>query len=214
VNAADGSVAQRLDFDEFGNVILDTNPGFQPFGFAGGIYDTQTKLVRFGARDYDAQVGRWTSKDAIAFEGSESNLYGYVLCDPVNTADALGLLDWMEALEWAADFSAGFGDTLTFGGTGWIREQWNEAFFGGHSAVDPCSSLYVAGNIAGDVWWATAPLRPLAGLSKYKSFRWLNSNRWLRLGAGKWPAVQGKVPRLSLGPSPWNKGRWWTHWRL
>jgi hypothetical protein len=25
--------------DEFGNVLADSNPGFQPFGFAGGLYD-------------------------------------------------------------------------------------------------------------------------------------------------------------------------------
>ena len=24
-------------YDEFGNVLMDTNPGFQPFGFAGGL---------------------------------------------------------------------------------------------------------------------------------------------------------------------------------
>jgi YD repeat-containing protein len=36
VDVATGSVVQRMDYDEFGNVTLDTNPGFQPFGFAGG----------------------------------------------------------------------------------------------------------------------------------------------------------------------------------
>jgi hypothetical protein len=36
--AETGSIAQRVDYDAFGNVILDTNPGFQPFGFAGGLY--------------------------------------------------------------------------------------------------------------------------------------------------------------------------------
>ncbi|MCB9610787.1 MAG: hypothetical protein H6716_29655, partial [Polyangiaceae bacterium] len=36
---------------------------FVPFGFAGGIHDADTGLVRFGARDYDAVTGRWTSKD-------------------------------------------------------------------------------------------------------------------------------------------------------
>lgn len=91
VNIADQSVAQRMDFDEFGNVIQDTNPGFQPFGFAGGLHDYQTKLVRFGSRDYDAEAGRWISKDPIRFLGEGFNLYGYVLGDPVNFYDPAGL---------------------------------------------------------------------------------------------------------------------------
>jgi RHS repeat-associated protein len=51
----------------FGNVTRDTNPGFQPFAFAGGPYDPDTKLVRFGVRDYDSETGRWTAKDPIRF---------------------------------------------------------------------------------------------------------------------------------------------------
>jgi hypothetical protein len=42
VNTSDGTVAQRIDYDEFGNITTDTNPGFQPFGFAGGLYDPDT----------------------------------------------------------------------------------------------------------------------------------------------------------------------------
>ncbi|AUX44919.1 uncharacterized protein SOCE26_063890 [Sorangium cellulosum] len=90
VNTATGAVAQRIDYDEFGRVLQDTNPGFQPFGFAGGLYDLDTKLVRFGARDYDAEIGRWRSKDPILFHGGDSNLYGYVISDPVNLADPSG----------------------------------------------------------------------------------------------------------------------------
>jgi RHS repeat-associated protein len=71
--------------------MLDTNPGFQPFGFAGGLYDPQTGLLRFGARDYDPETGRWTAKDPIGFAGGGSNLYGYVLSDPVNLLDPSGL---------------------------------------------------------------------------------------------------------------------------
>ncbi|HEV8582816.1 MAG TPA: RHS repeat-associated core domain-containing protein, partial [Thermoanaerobaculia bacterium] len=91
VNATTGQVVQRMDFDELGRVILDTNPGFQPFGFAGGLYDRQTGLVRFGARDYDPETGRWTAKDPILFDGGDANLYSYSLNDPVNFADADGL---------------------------------------------------------------------------------------------------------------------------
>ena len=90
VDASTGAVAQRLDYDEFGVVLTDTAPGFQPFGFAGGIYDHQTKLVRFGARDYDAEVGRWTSKDPVLFRRYEMNPHVYVDNDPVNWIDSTG----------------------------------------------------------------------------------------------------------------------------
>ena len=91
VDTSTGVVAQRLDYDEYGVVLMDSAPGFQPFGFAGGIYDHQTKLVRFGARDYDAEVGRWTSKDPILFDGVDgTNLYGYVVNDPMNGLDPEG----------------------------------------------------------------------------------------------------------------------------
>ena len=46
VDTATGAVAQRLDYDEFGRVTLDTAPGFQPFGFAGGLYDPDTGVIR------------------------------------------------------------------------------------------------------------------------------------------------------------------------
>ena len=92
VNTATGQIVQRMDYDEFGNVTNDTNPGFQPFGFAGGLYDNDTKLVRFGARDYDAEIGRWTAKDPILFMGGDTNLYAYVRNDPMNWKDPYGLL--------------------------------------------------------------------------------------------------------------------------
>jgi RHS repeat-associated protein len=74
MNASTGQIAERIDYDEFGNVIFDSNPGFQPFGFAGGLYDQDTKLVRFGARDYDPNSGRWTAKDLILFAGGDTFL--------------------------------------------------------------------------------------------------------------------------------------------
>ncbi len=89
VNSSTGGVAQRMDYDEFGNVTYDGNPGFQPFGFAGGLYDAQTKLQRFGVRDYDAKIGRWTNKDPIGFAGG-MNQYGYVHNNPINRIDPYG----------------------------------------------------------------------------------------------------------------------------
>jgi RHS repeat-associated protein len=90
VDVESGDIAQRMDYDEYGVVTQDTSPGFQPFGFAGGLYDHQTSLVRFGARDYDAEMGRWTAKDPIGFRGGDTNVYNYALMDPVNFMDYNG----------------------------------------------------------------------------------------------------------------------------
>ena len=89
VDVSSGAVAQEMRYDEFGRITLDTNPGFQPFGFAGGLYDPQTGLVRFGARDYDPEVGRWTSMDPIGFGGG-LNVYVYVDSNSANWIDPRG----------------------------------------------------------------------------------------------------------------------------
>jgi len=91
VNEATGAIAQRLDYGPFGELREDTNPGFQPFGFAGGLYDADTGLLRFERRDYDPETGRWTTKDPIFFHGGDTNLYAYVANDPVNHIDPTGL---------------------------------------------------------------------------------------------------------------------------
>ena len=91
VDASTGAIAQRIDYDEYGVVIRDTNPGFQPFGFAGGITDSHTGLVRFGARDYDPESGRWTSKDPVRFASRGLDFYSYVFADPVTFIDMEGL---------------------------------------------------------------------------------------------------------------------------
>jgi RHS repeat-associated protein len=92
VDADSGDVAQRLDYDEFGNVLLDTNPGFQPLGYAGGVVDADTGLVHFGARDYDPSLGRWTTKDPLGVGGG-MNVYIYVANDPINRVDVTGLAE-------------------------------------------------------------------------------------------------------------------------
>jgi hypothetical protein len=41
--------------------------------------------------DCDAETGRWTTRDPILFVGGQANLYGYVLNDPIDRQDPLGL---------------------------------------------------------------------------------------------------------------------------
>lgn len=149
VDTQTGAVAQEITYGPFGEVLSDSNPSFQPFGFAGGIYDVDTGLAHYGAREYDAEIGRWTAADPIGFNAGDSNLYGYVVQDPVNFVDPTGLFRIFghrvtPTLQEASDFSAGFGDTVTLGGTDWIRER-----MGVNGVVNKCSGWYTAGGYAG-----------------------------------------------------------------
>ena len=90
INTVTGRMAQRLNYDESGRAIQNTAPGFQPFGFAGGLYDASTQLVRLGARVLGTDVGRWMTRDPLGFAGLSSNLYSYAYEDPINNVDPTG----------------------------------------------------------------------------------------------------------------------------
>ena len=149
VNAETGEVVQRLDYDAFGRVLNDTNPGFQPFGYAGGLYDHDTGLVRFGVRDYDAYTGRSTAKDLLIFDGLQTNLYQYVGGDPVNLIDPSGEIVW---------FLFGAGAAI-----GAIVQIWAnfQAFECGQISGRDYLTSIVAGALTGAL--ATLPTGLLAG---------------------------------------------------
>ena len=101
VDVATGAIAQRLDYDTFGNVIADSNPGFQPFGFSGGLYDPDTGVVLFGDRSYDPSSGRFISRDPLGLRGG-TEPYTYANGDPINAVDPTGHF-WSFLLAAAAD---------------------------------------------------------------------------------------------------------------
>jgi RHS repeat-associated protein len=146
ITDAAGNIVKRLTYDSFGNILADSNPSFKiPFAFAGGLHDPDTKLVRFGFRDYDPDVGRWTAKDPIGFAGGDVNLYGYVLNDPVNRIDPLGL--WTFAMR--LNFTLIFYD-ITFSAV--LDEQLNIAI---QSTVAFGFSISLGASIGGT--WTNAP---------------------------------------------------------
>jgi len=148
-----GNIVKEITYDSFGNILDDTNPAFTvPLGFAGGLHDRDTGLVRFGFRDYDPDTGTWTAKDPILFGSGDVYLYEYCSSDPINQSDPTGLetflTSWIptNALAAAADFAAGMGDAVSMGITGHVR-NW----MGLSDYVNSGSSWYRGGKIAGTI---------------------------------------------------------------
>lgn len=146
VDVSTGVPAQQLDYDEFGNVILDTNPGFQPFGFAGGLYDPDTKLTRFRTRDYDPETGRWTAKDPLRFSGGDTNLLAYLANGPVDSVDPFGFINILVGGGGSATAPTGIE------GSGGI--VFNPGLFGQQADIGVFGSIGAGGgvNVSGDVF--------------------------------------------------------------
>ncbi len=149
VDVFSGVVAQALEYDPFGKVVSDTNPGFQPFGFVGAMHDPDTGLVHLGAREYDPETGAFTRRDPSGLEGGE-NQYAYAGGDPVNYWDPDG--NFVAAVVVGA--AVGGAEGAIFGAADEVLDQ---AFDPGRTGFD-CAAIRsaagrgaVAGAVAGAV---------------------------------------------------------------
>jgi RHS repeat-associated protein len=136
VTDATGAVVKTVEYDAWGVKISDSNPTFDlPIGFAGGIEDSVTGLVRFGFRDYEPGTGRWVAKDPILFRGRQGNLYTYAGNSPIHLKDSNGLKYYIIVTE-----SLGGGVAFISGEGGIIY------------VIDPCNgNVYEYGYVAGGI---------------------------------------------------------------
>lgn len=87
---------------------------------------------------YDPSIGRWLSKDPILFNGFDTNLYGYVLNDPINYIDPEGLR--LRDVKIRNVLAGGF---MVFGGLGLIAGS------GGAAITGPLAFVGIGAGVAG-----------------------------------------------------------------
>src|SRR5437016_2502469 len=81
-----GAVQARYDYEPYGRRTKVSGSIDADFGFTGHYFHQSSGLRVALYRAYDADLGRWVSRDPIA-EGGGFNLYGYVSNNPVRFTD-------------------------------------------------------------------------------------------------------------------------------
>ena len=88
VDAATGTVVQRMDYDEFGRVLARHQPRLPALRLRGRALRPAHRaraLRRAGLRRRDREMDE---KGSTGVDGGDTNLFGYVLGDPINLVDA------------------------------------------------------------------------------------------------------------------------------
>jgi RHS repeat-associated protein len=143
-----GNAQTQYTYEPFGSTTVSGMTSGNSYQYTGREND-QNSLYFYRARYYSSSVGRFISEDpADAANGS----YSYTDDSPENRIDPIGL-DFVNVDAWtqgAVNFSAGIGDSLSFGLTAPIRE-WTDSLWGNPSlpplspSVSRCSTAYKVG---------------------------------------------------------------------
>ena len=137
-----GTVLESYSYDAYGRPQIGSSLGNR-FMFTGREFDEETGLYYYRARHYSPVIGRFLERDPLGYIDDNINLYTYVGNNPLNWVDPYG---WSkrnrDLLDAASDFCAGWGDGLTYGGTGLVRE-----LFGYDYIVDKDSGSYLTGQV-------------------------------------------------------------------
>ena len=85
------SVDTEFEYGPFGELIRSTGEKKEDFNFrySTKYEDTETGLLYYGYRYYNAETGRWLNRDPVEEQGG-LNLYGFVDNDSINYVDDLG----------------------------------------------------------------------------------------------------------------------------
>ena len=108
VVSSSGTVVETNHYYPFGSTFASSN--VQPYKYNGKELDTKNGLnwYDYGARHYDAALGRWFAVDPLAEKMYSWNPYGYCFNNPVKYVDEDGEIPWLVAAAVGALVDYGF----------------------------------------------------------------------------------------------------------
>lgn len=123
-------------YDEYGAPALDANNNnlnSGRFQYTGQMWLPEVGLYYYKARLYSPTMGRFMQTDPVGYGGDGPNLYAYVLNDPINLIDQLGLAEQdivitgsrilpIDPVDLAALMASLAGTTAAVGGGGAVDE--------------------------------------------------------------------------------------------
>ena len=120
VVSSGGTVAEVNHYYPFGGVFASSS-NVQPYKYNGKELDTKKGLnwYDYGARHYDATLGRWLVVDPLAEKNFSASAYMYCRNNPIRFIDPDGQDEW--------DVLAGYGIGLLtniFPNTGFLRDAY------------------------------------------------------------------------------------------
>ncbi|MFI5937898.1 RHS repeat-associated core domain-containing protein [Actinoplanes sp. NPDC051494] len=110
---SNNTVAATYQYDPYGTSTATSETGLGQTNivrYAGGTYDKNTTLNKYGQRWYNPNQGRFTQQDNLSFIGDpkRGNRYAYASGNPVNYVDPTGMYDWNAMVNtWSKDVVIG-----------------------------------------------------------------------------------------------------------
>ncbi|MEM6692557.1 MAG: RHS repeat-associated core domain-containing protein, partial [Planctomycetota bacterium] len=109
----DGTLANHITLDSFGNVVEQTDEAFSVrYLLAGREYDVETGLYYVRARYLDPVSGRFISTDPLGPISGDVSGYRYALNSPIQLSDPSGLVVGHQPQAWGSGYE---GVTFTEG---------------------------------------------------------------------------------------------------
>lgn len=84
-----GTLQTRYDYDPYGRRTVLSGTDVADFGFTGHFFHAPSGLHLAPYRDYAAEAGKWLNRDKLG-EQDSTNVFEYVLNNPINGTDPLG----------------------------------------------------------------------------------------------------------------------------